>query len=93
MMVLGEPIVLSGTRYECSSFFLKRNFITGDFNQVVASYFSYNASDDGIFISNNAGTVVLDETNHTITMTVKNTNYWFYANDIFNVFIIYADES
>lgn len=93
MIVLGEPTVLSGTRYECSSFLLKRNFITGDFNQVVATYFNNNVSDDGLFIGNNAGTVVLNETNHTITMTVKSTSYWFYANDVFNVFIIYADAS
>lgn len=93
MMVLGEPIVLSGTRYECSSFFLKRNFITGDFNQIAASYINYNKSDDGLFIGSNGGKVVLDETNHTITMTVKNTSYWFYANDVFNVFIMYANAS
>ena len=93
MMVLGEPVVLSGTRYECSSFFLKRNFITGDFNQIAASYINYNKSDDGLFIGSNAGTIALDETNHTITMTVKNTSYWFYANDVFNVFIIYSDAS
>jgi hypothetical protein len=93
MMVFGVPIVLSGTRYECLSFFLKRNFITGDFNQIAASYINYNTSDDGLFLSTNAGTVVLDETNHTITMTVKSTTYWFYANDIFNVFIVYADDA
>ena len=93
MMVLGVPAVLSGTRYECSSFLLKRNFITGNFNQVVATYLNYNLSDDALVIGSNAGTVVLDETNHTITMTVKSTTYWFYANDIFNVFIMYANAS
>lgn len=91
LIVLGAPVVLSGTRYECSSFFLKRNFITNVFNEISATYFNSNVSDDILNIGGNAGTIALDETNHTITMTTKSTTYWFYATDIFNVFIVYSN--
>ena len=90
-MMIAVPQVLKGSRYECTSFFIKMNFVTGASigNQVSASYINYNGADESIFLGGNAGSATLDSTNHTVTFTTKSSTYVFKDTDVFDVYIIY----
>ena len=87
------PMVLQGSNNEYSFMLGKMNFLTQDFDQRIATYFNYNHTTEQVYAGSNAGTVTIDTTNHTVTFTTKDTNYYFKAGDAFNVFLIYFTQN
>ena len=87
------PMALQGSNNEYSFMLGKMNFLTQDFDQRIATYFNYNHTTEQVYTGSNAGTVTIDTTNHTVTFTTKDTNYYFKAGDAFNVFLIYFTQN
>lgn len=68
----------------------KTNLVSGEvFEQHVGSYLNNNGTSEA-FNTNNAGTMTLDDTTGIITISTRSDgSYTFYADDVFDVYIIY----